>query len=54
MLGAGNNYSVGATGGEEKVTLTVAQISNHNHDISNHSHNIENYTFQGSQYEILS
>lgn len=53
VLGA-SNYTVGATGGEKEVTLTVAQIPSHSHDIGNHSHNIENYTFQGSQYEILS
>ena len=48
VLGAGKNYSVGVTGGEKEVILTIAQIPSHNHDISNHSHKIENYTFQGS------
>jgi len=43
VLGAGNNYAVGATGGEKEVTLTVAQMPSHNHDIGNHSHSIINY-----------
>lgn len=48
VLGAGNSYTVGATGGEKNVTLTIAQMPSHSHDISNHSHYIQNYTFQGS------
>lgn len=48
VLGAGNNYAVGATGGEKEVTLTVAQIPNHNHDIGNHTHNIERYYYSTS------
>ena len=38
VLGAGKDYTVGATGGEKEVILTIAQIPSHNHDISNHSH----------------
>lgn len=34
VLGAGNSYAVGAADGEEEVTLTVAQIPNHNHNIT--------------------
>ena len=48
VLGAGKNYTVGATGGEKEVALTVAQMPSHSHNIGNHSHSIENYTFQGS------
>ncbi len=48
VLGAGNNYTVGATGGKKEVTLTVAQMPSHNHDIKEHSHYVQNYTFRGS------
>lgn len=33
VLGAGNNYTVGAIGGEKEVTLTIAQMPSHSHDI---------------------
>ena len=33
IVGAGNSYSVGATGGANSVTLTTAQIPSHNHSI---------------------
>ena len=33
VLGAGKNYTVGATDGEKEVTLTVAQMPSHNHTI---------------------
>ena len=32
VLGAGKDYSVGATGGEKEVVLTVAQMPSHSHD----------------------
>lgn len=32
VLGAGNSYGVGDTGGEETHTLTVDEIPNHTHD----------------------
>lgn len=34
VLGAGNKYAVGATGGSEEVTLTVAQMPLHTHGIA--------------------
>lgn len=33
VLGAGTKYAVGATGGSEEVTLTVAQMPEHNHNL---------------------
>lgn len=36
ILGAGAKYSVGSTGGEETVTLTVDQIPSHIHEFSRH------------------
>ena len=33
IVGAGNNYAVAATGGEDSVTLTTAQIPSHTHSI---------------------
>jgi len=35
VVGAGNSYSVGATGGADSVTLTENQIPSHNHNVSN-------------------
>lgn len=32
IVGAGSSYSVGATGGSEMVTLTIAQMPSHNHN----------------------
>ena len=34
IVGSGTTYSIGASGGSESVTLTVAQMPLHNHDIS--------------------
>ena len=39
VVGAGNAYSVGATGGSETVTLTSAQIPSHSHTYSKSSGN---------------
>lgn len=36
ILGAGTKYTVGETGGEEEVTLTVDQMPRHNHPIPLH------------------
>jgi len=33
IVGAGNSYAVAATGGENSVTLTIAQMPNHSHPI---------------------
>lgn len=35
VLGAGTKYTAGSTGGEEEVTLTVAQMPSHNHTLNN-------------------
>lgn len=37
VLGAGTSHAVGTTGGEENVTLTMAQMPSHNHPIINAS-----------------
>lgn len=34
LVGAGNSYTVGATGGADTVTLTTAQMPSHNHTVS--------------------
>ena len=34
IVGAGNNYSRGDTGGADSVTLTTAQMPQHNHGIN--------------------
>ena len=34
LLGAGDTYAVGTTGGEETHTLTVAEMPSHNHDLA--------------------
>ena len=38
VIGAGNSYSVGATGGSANVTLTTAQLPAHSHTTNNHTH----------------
>ena len=37
LLAAGDKYELGATGGEEEVTLTVAQMPSHRHNIGTRS-----------------
>lgn len=34
IVGAGNNYSIGSTGGSEKHTLTVDEMPSHNHSLN--------------------
>ena len=48
VLGAGKDYSVGATGGEKEVALTVAQMPRHNHTI------YLGYEFRGGSSGTLS
>jgi microcystin-dependent protein len=48
IIGAGNSYSVGDTGGEASVTLTIDQMPTHSHSASsseagNHSHRYSDY-----------
>ena len=38
IVGAGNNYSRGDTGGADSVTLTTAQMPQHNHGINDPGH----------------
>lgn len=38
IVGAGNQYSVGATGGANEVTLTTAQMPSHSHTFTGRSH----------------
>jgi len=33
VVGAGDSYAVGATGGSNSVTLTLPQVPTHNHDV---------------------
>lgn len=40
VVGAGNSYAVGATGGEATHTLTLAEIPSHNHGGGNHGHGV--------------
>lgn len=40
VLGAGNGYNVGATGGEATHTLTIAEMPSHSHDITYGFYNI--------------
>ena len=42
VVGAGNGYSVGNTGGSSSVTLSTAQLPSHNHGVndSGHTHNL--------------
>lgn len=47
LLGSGDNYSVGNTGGEENVILNTQQIPAHNHSAStsssgSHAHSVSN------------
>ena len=42
MVGAGNSYGVGDTGGSSSVTLTVDQMPSHSHNISTVSGNWNN------------
>ena len=39
VVGAGNNYNPGDTGGADSVTLTEAQMPQHNHGINDPQHN---------------
>lgn len=38
IVGSGSNYSIGATGGANTVTLTVNQMPSHNHPITDPGH----------------
>ena len=39
VVGAGNNYNPGDTGGADSVTLTEAQMPQHNHGVNDPQHN---------------
>ena len=45
VVGAGNNYNPGDTGGADSVTLTEAQMPQHNHGINDpgHKHTTDDY-----------
>lgn len=55
LVGAGSSYSLGATGGANTVTLTVAQMPSHNHNIytQDYSGNFVNPNAVGSSYTRL-
>ena len=53
VVGAGNNYSVDATGGSDTVSLTTSNLPSHTHSFSgsgsaSHSHTINNHTHSWS------
>lgn len=52
VVGAGNTYAVGATGGANTVTLDATQIPSHTHTVtttgSTSSENAHNHTFSGT------
>ena len=54
VLGAGNGYSVGATGGEATHTLTIGEMPSHSHSISYGRHGGTGQTtsadFSGSNF----
>ncbi|MCT7948265.1 hypothetical protein NG798_00465 [Ancylothrix sp. C2] len=39
IVGAGNGYAVGATGGADSVTLTIAEMPTHSHGVNDPGHN---------------
>jgi len=43
IVGAGNYYAVGATGGQDSVQLTIAQMPSHTHIQNPHSHTLPAY-----------
>ena len=53
IVGAGNNYSRGDTGGADSVTLTTAQMPQHNHGINDpgHFHTTNDYVARGGYAE---
>lgn len=50
VLSAGNGYSVGATGGSDKVTLTVEQMPSHSHLYETVHSTLENKGFFSGGY----
>ena len=46
IVGAGNSYSVGDTGGSDSVTLSEDQIPSHTHEVNDPGH--EHYVYGGS------
>ena len=52
LVGAGSSYSLGATGGEAKHTLTIAEMPSHTHDVysGRYGSNIYSISCDGSSY----
>jgi len=44
LLGAGDTYSNGSTGGAATVTLTTQNMPSHNHSLGNHKHGLNSHT----------
>lgn len=56
LLGSGDSYSNGATGGESSHTLTVAEMPSHNHSASSNStgsHSHSATAFGATRYEAI-
>lgn len=52
LVGAGNSYKLGNTGGVNMVTLTIAQMPSHEHDVysGRYGRNIYSISCDGSSY----
>ena len=52
LVGAGNSYKLGNTGGVNMVTLTIAQMPSHEHDVysGGYGSNIYSISCDGSSY----
>lgn len=52
LVGAGNSYKLGNTGGVNMVTLTIAQMPSHEHDVysGRYGNNIYSISCDGSSY----
>lgn len=54
VLGVGNSYSVGATGGEETHTLTTSEMPAHNHSGSTNSAGAHTHTWSRGNNQLES
>ena len=54
VVGAGDSYSVGATGGANSVTLSTAQLPAHSHTTNNHRHSFSGSGSSSHSHDIAS